>query len=104
MTRLKKELIERGILYDDLDNENSMNTYESGTSLVCAENGCLVVVRYSNVLDDEFVIYDARTLEVIGSQERYKDSMSFVGTEKRNPWLAWMNIPENDYLIDTTEA
>ena len=69
MTRLKKELINKNILFDDSD---SNDCYESYESFFTCENGFIITIAGSAMTDPEFRIYD-RSLNLIGTQDCFKD-------------------------------
>lgn len=81
MTRLKKELYARGIIYDG--NEMMMRPEDDASAdLAFIANGFLVVIFSCCVLDPVFMIYDAKTLKEIASQEVYPSNMHFFGFNK----------------------
>ena len=80
MTRLEKELTNKGIIGDWQDYYGG---YETERQLVCIENGIIIIIEYSNVVDPVFQLYNARTLELIGWQDRYFDWDIFSHKWKR---------------------
>lgn len=72
MNRLKKELIKRGIVFDHCD-----DPYEECRSLVAIEGDIIITLWGCTVMDDEFHLFDKRTFEKIGSQDRYKSEFLF---------------------------
>ena len=80
MTRLKKELSARGIIYDadELDILFKGAEYDNSESLVDITSDFLITVHYSAVLDPFFRIYDRHTLTEIGEQQMYPER-SFSG-------------------------
>ena len=70
MTRLKKELTNKNILFD---NSDSNDCYESYESFFTCENGFIITIAGSNMTDPEFRIYD-RSLNLIGTQDCFKDT------------------------------
>ena len=85
MTRLKKELFKKGIIYD-VDEMKAMRTgIESACFLVFATNDFIVTCYDSNVLEPLYNIFDARTLTFIAQQSSQRDDM-FFGEKCHNPW------------------
>lgn len=69
MTRLKKELAKRGIIFDDSD---SNDCYEAFEELFICEKGFVITISGNNMLDPMFRIYD-RNLELVAIQDCLKD-------------------------------
>lgn len=69
MTRLKKELTNKNILFD---NSDSNDCYESYESFFICEKGFIITIAGSAMTDPEFRIYD-RSLNLIGTQDCFKD-------------------------------
>lgn len=80
MTRLEKELRNRGIVFDADDMMIAMHgiEYDMDEHLVTI-TGDFIITRWSSaVLDSELRIYDRRTFEMIGSQDLFP-SFAFNG-------------------------
>ena len=80
MNRLKKELQNRGIVYEADDYEVIMRgaEYDCCEKLVSFTSEIVITVFYSAVLDPVLHIYDAHTLTEIGEQQLYPER-SFSG-------------------------
>lgn len=76
MTRLKKELNRRGIIFEPKDFPSSVYD-ESEAVLVGIDEDYLVTCYYSPVLPPILYIYDRQSLEHIATQEVYPDEQSF---------------------------
>jgi hypothetical protein len=76
MTRLKKELLERGILFDAPDCPRCIQD-DSETVLVGIDKDYLITVYFSAVLDPILYIYDRYTLSQLATQYARPDDMSF---------------------------
>lgn len=89
MTRLKKELINRGIIFDEED-KFPYDPYEASEELFCISNGLIITIYTCNVLDPSFRIYDTN-YNFIGSQDCFKNTIAFLGN---NPFCSYGNIEE----------
>ena len=89
MTRLKKELEKRNIIFsaDEIEIALKGIEYDSDASLVTITDKFIITVVYSAVVDPMFYIYDRFTLELIGEQELYKDTQLFCVS---NPWHSFV--------------
>ena len=89
MTRLKKELEKRNIIFeaDDLEIALKGVEHDCSASLVAITDKFIITVVYSAVLDPVLYIYDRFTLELIGKQDRYKDTQLFCIA---NPWHSFI--------------
>ena len=81
MTRLKKELTNRGIIYDVDDIKVMLygSGYDNEQRLVDITSEFVIVVHYSAVLDPFLRLYDRHTLTEIGEQQLYPER-SFSGS------------------------
>lgn len=88
MTRLKKELLKRGILFeaDEMDVIMKGVEYDCSASLVEITSEFIITVMYSAVLDPVLYIYDRFTFKPIGEQELHKDTQTDGGFDWFNPW------------------
>ena len=86
MNRLKKELRDRGILFE-ADEMQIMRgaEYDCEEKLVSFTSEIIITAFFSAVLDPILRLYDAHTLAPIGEQDMYKDTYWFTG-KARNPW------------------
>ena len=92
MTRLKKELIKRGILFDEED-KVPYDPYEAQEELFCISNGLIITIYTCNVLDPSFRIYDTN-YNFIGSQDCFKQPRcGYIGF---NPFCSYGNVKEDD--------
>lgn len=89
MTRLKKELEKRNIIFeaDELEIALKGIEYDCSASLVTVTDKFIITVVYSAVVEPMLYIYDRFTLELIGSQEVYKDTQLFSVS---NPWHSFI--------------
>lgn len=89
MTRLKKELEKRNIIFkaDDIEIALKGIEHDSSAHLVTVTDKFIITVVYSAVIDPIFYIYDRFTLELIGEQELYKDTQLFSIS---NPWHSFI--------------
>lgn len=81
MNRLKRELYNKGILYDAPEIPTRIE-HDCCTRLVSVTKEMIITVFYSSVIDPILRLYDAHTLAPIGEQELYKDTQ----WKSRNPW------------------
>jgi len=72
MTRLKKELMARGIIYNAPDNPSYIEQDEE-RHLVDIVDEFIITVWYSAVLDPEIHIFNRRTLKMVGGQDLRPD-------------------------------
>lgn len=84
MTKLEKVLKQKGIIGEW---EDHYNCYDTSKELVAIENDIIITITYSNVIDPVFNLYDARTLELIGWQDRYFDWNIF-----NHKWVRYSGI------------
>ena len=99
MTRLEKELRNRGIVFDadELDILMKGPEYDEDARLVDVTNNVIIIAYYSMVVPPRFQLFDRKTLEFIGSQDMDKDDQPLFGEGKMNPWCVQMNTePEED--------
>ena len=84
MTRLKKELEKRNIIFESDDMMIALKgiEYDSSAKLVGITDKFIITVMYSAVIDPILTLYDRFTLEPIGEQELYKDTQFGAF----NPW------------------
>lgn len=84
MTRLKKELEKRNIIFeaDDIEITKGIE-YDCSASLVTITDKFIITVVYSAVIEPVLYIHDRFTLELIGKQDLYKDTQLFCVA---NPW------------------
>lgn len=68
MTRLKSILENKGITFDNADND----CYEDYNTFFVCEKGFVITISGNNMLDPEFRIYD-RNLELVAIQDCFKD-------------------------------
>lgn len=89
MTRLKKELEKRNIIFkaDEIEVLLKGIEYDRDSSLVTITDKFIITVVYSAVIEPMFYIYDRFTLELIGEQELYKDTQLF---SVFNPWHSFV--------------
>lgn len=89
MTRLKKELEKRNIIFsaDEIDVVLKGIEYDTSAYLVTITDKFIITVVYSAVVEPVFYIYDRFTLELIGEQELYKDKQLFCIS---NPWHSFV--------------
>jgi hypothetical protein len=89
MTRLKKELAKRNIIFtaDELEIALKGIEHDCSAHLVAVTDKFIITVVYSAVLNPVFYIYDRHTFELIGEQELYKDTQLFSVS---NPWHSFI--------------
>ena len=89
MTRLKKELEKRNIIFeaDDLEIALKGVEYDCSASLVAITDKFIITVTYSAVVEPTLYIYDRFTLELIGKQDLYEDTQLFCIA---NPWHSFI--------------
>jgi len=89
MTRLKKELEKRSIIFeaDEITIALKGIEYDCSASLVAVTDKFIITVVYSAVIEPMFYIYNRFTLELIGEQELYKDTQLFSVS---NPWHSFV--------------
>lgn len=88
MTRLMKELRNRGIIYEaDVLCVMEGPQYDVVTHLIDITDKVIIIGWYSAVMPSRFQLYDRFTLEPIGSQDMWLDTNPpFFGSGKMNPW------------------
>lgn len=96
MTRLKRTLIEKGIITDANAFVNPYDTYETEINLVSITETVLTTVMYSNVLDPILFLYDRRTLEPIGQQDLYPTRNLCNG---KRTWGSWGNTEKESGVV-----
>ena len=86
MTRLKREMLERGIIYE-ADEQMMMwgPEYDTCQRLVDITNDFIIAVWYSAVLDPMLNIFDRKTFQFIAQQDMMPD-YEFFGEKSKNPW------------------
>lgn len=84
MTRLKKELEKRNIIFeaDEIEIAKGIE-HDCSAYLVAITDKFIITVVYSAVVEPALYIHDRFTLELIGKQDLYKDTHLFCVT---NPW------------------
>lgn len=89
MTRLKKELEKRNIIFEADEIEIALKgiEYDCSASLVTITDKFIITVVYSAVVSPTLYIYDRHTFELIGKQEPYKDTQLFCVS---NPWHSFI--------------
>lgn len=89
MTRLKKELEKRNIIFtaDEMEIALKGIEYDCSSHLVAVTDKFIITVVYSAVIEPVFYIYDRFTFELIGEQELYKDTQLFCVS---NPWHSFV--------------
>jgi len=89
MTRLKKELTNRNIIWDADDYMIMMGPeHDTCSELVDITDQFVITCFHSAVLDPILHLYDRKTLQLIAYQDLYKDTNSF-NLVSTNPWNAW---------------
>lgn len=89
MTRLKKELTERGIIYDADEYMIMMGPeHDEDARLVSITDKFLITVVYSAVLDPVLYLYDRKTLKRIAYQNLYPETMFFG--QHFDKWMSWV--------------
>lgn len=97
MTRLKKELQKRNIIFEADEFRVSLGAeYDTEAQLVEITDKFLITVTYSGVVDPVLTLYDRFTLKPIGEQELYKDDTFFFPGHYNNPW--------HSHIYDTEET
>jgi len=101
MQKLKKVLIEKGIVYeaDEIKAMYYGAEYDTSEYLVGIEGNFIITVWYSAVLDPELRIYDRYTFKLVAVQNMYPDDMSF-GT-RYNRWVSAFPIEEDDWYEES---
>lgn len=91
MTRLEKELRKRGIVFDEDEYEIVMRgaEYDQAQRFVAIENGIIITLWVSAVVDPEFRLYDAKTFEPIGGQNRFPEKDGFYTREHKDRWWSY---------------
>ena len=104
MTRLEKELRNRGILFeaDELDIMRGPE-HDVETWLIDITDTVIIIGWASQVMPNRFNLYDRKTLELIGTQQMERDDQPFFGTGKRNPWDVDINI-EDEWTEEDEDA
>ena len=93
MTRLEKELRNRGIIFeaDELDiMRGAENDQESW--LIGVTDMVIIIGWASAVVPSRYQLYDRKTFEFIGSQQMEKETQFFYDIAKMNPWDVQINI------------
>ena len=93
MNRLKQELHNRGITFDDAD-YTGYRPYEAEEQLIAVCNGFIITGYFSNVLEPHFKLYD-RNFNHIGIQSSEKPE-TFFGEKCCNPWSVGVVGIEDD--------
>ena len=106
MTRLTKELMKAGIIFeaDDLAIMRGPE-YDVDRKLVAIEGNYIITVTYSAVLDPRLDLWNRHTFDWVGSQNLYPDNM-FLGERYFNKWGSDIagNEELEDYDFDAIEA
>ena len=106
MTRLTKELMKAGIIFeaDDLDIMRGPE-HDVDRKLVAIEGNYIITVTYSAVLDPRLDLWNRYTFDWVGSQNLYPDNM-FLGERYFNKWGSDIagNEELEDYDFDAIEA
>lgn len=89
MTRFKKELEKRNIIFSSDEIEIALKgiEYDCSAHLVAVTDKFIITVVYSAVVEPVLYIYDRFTFELIGEQELYKDTQLFSVS---NPWHSFI--------------
>lgn len=89
MTRLKKELEKRNIIFkaDEIEIALKGIEYDTSAYFVTVTDKFIITVVYSAVVEPMFYIYDRLTFELIGEQEVHKDMQFFSAF---NPWHSFV--------------
>lgn len=95
MNRLKRELVNRGIIYT-CDNPSGYDQYESEEQLVAVTDDYIITCYYCNVLEPQLKLYD-RNFNLIGQQSTEKDD-DFFGSKARNPWMVSVAEEDDDMI------
>ena len=85
MTRLKKELMAKGIIFDV---DEWYTNYGECQELYAIEGNFIITIWGCDVLDPEFRIYDRHTFEFIGGQDMYK-SLSFCSNQPKEEFHSY---------------
>ena len=83
MNRLKRELMDRGIIYD-CENESGYDPYEAEEVLVDVTADFIITAFFCNVLEPQYHLYD-RHFNYIGEQSTRREA-DFFGMKATNPW------------------
>jgi hypothetical protein len=83
MNRLKRELMNKGIIYEAAYNDE----YDQSESLVTITNKVIVTIYESLVLPSMYKFYDKNTYEFIGVQDTTKSKGIVMNN---NPWSSYM--------------
>lgn len=89
MTRLKKELEKRNIIFETDEIEIALKgiEYDCSASLVTITDKFIITVVYSAVVEPTLYIYDRFTFKLVGKQDLYKDTQLFCVS---NPWHSFI--------------
>lgn len=82
MNRLKKELMDRGIIYE-YDAYDA--PYEAEEVLVDVVNGFIITAFFCSVIEPQYKLYD-RNFNFLGQQSSQKED-DFFGEKACNPWM-----------------
>lgn len=83
MTRLKRELMDRGIIYD-CENESGYDPYEAEEVLVDITADFIITAFFCNVLEPQYKLYD-KNFHFLGQQSTRRED-DFFGIKATNPW------------------
>lgn len=93
MTRLKSELIKRGLVYD-CDSMDVYDCYEDEQEFVCIDNNYIICTHYCNVLSPELRVYDLNYNLVATQNLRPECSLLF----SNNKWESHVVVgDDNDF-------
>jgi len=82
MTALKRELTNRGILYESSEDDIMRGVeYDVDSKLVTCNKQFVVTAIYSDVMPPMLMIYDRKTLKPIGEQFLYPDRVFGAKTD-----------------------
>lgn len=83
MNRLKKELLNRGIIFD-CENQSGYDPYEAEEVLVDVTSDFIITAYYCNVLEPQYHLYD-KHFNYVGEQSTRRED-NFFGIKATNPW------------------
>lgn len=89
MNRLKRELVNRGIIHT-CDNPSGYDPYEVEEQLITITDKYIITGYYCNVLEPQLKLYD-RNFNYIGQQSTERDD-DFFGEKAKNPWFSRVDI------------
>lgn len=92
MTRLKKELMKKHIIFeaDEYDIVMKGMEYDQCRKLVDIVGNFIITAYYSAVLDTELHIFDKNTMMQIAVQDLYPDQNPCLTAKHINRWGSWV--------------